>query len=167
MDYKMRSLHFELINKITPKYKVFPTNMLDSQHDYACEKITRSNQRMQKLKREGDIRGNQGSNHFKPLFMGVRTFIQTTNEGDAFFVYAIPTLDPRMQQHEIPIQYKDYKDVFEKKNANTLLEHWPYDCVIDLEERVHPPFGPIYNLSQNKLLILPEYIDKNLEKGFI
>jgi len=28
-------------------------------------------------------------------------------------------------------------------------------------------FGPIYNLSQNELLALPKYIDKNLEKGFI
>ncbi len=99
--------------------------------------------------------------------MGARTFIQTTKKGDAFFVYAIPTLDPRMQQHEIPIQYKDYKDVFEKKNENKLPEHWPYDCVIDLEKRKHTPFGPIYNLSQNELLALPKYIDKNLEKGFI
>jgi hypothetical protein len=39
-----------------------------------------------------------------------------------------------MQQHEIPIQYQDYKDVFEKKKINTLPEHWPYDYVIDLEE---------------------------------
>jgi hypothetical protein len=30
MNYKTKSLHFELINKITPKYEVFPTNMLDS-----------------------------------------------------------------------------------------------------------------------------------------
>jgi hypothetical protein len=77
--------------------------MLDSEHDFACENITRINQYMQKLKREGDIRGNQGSKHFKPLFVGARTFIQTTKKGDAFLMYAIPTPDPRMQQHEIPI----------------------------------------------------------------
>jgi hypothetical protein len=141
--------------------------MLDFEHDFACEDITKTNQCMPKLKREGDIRGNQGSKHFKPLFVGTRTFIQTTKKGDAFFVYAIPSPNPRMQQHEIPIQYKDYKNVFEKKNANTLLEHWPYDCVIDLEERAHPPFGPIYNLSQNELSTLPKYINKNLEKRFI
>jgi hypothetical protein len=35
--------------------------------------------------------------------MGARTFIQITKKEDAFFVYAIPTLDPKMQQHHIPI----------------------------------------------------------------
>jgi hypothetical protein len=29
------------------------------------------------------------------------------------------------------------------------------------------PFGPIYNLSKDELLTLQEYIDENLEKGFI
>ncbi len=46
--------------------------------------------------------------------------MQATKKGDAFFVYAIPTLDLRMQQHEMLIHYQDYKDIFEKKNANTL-----------------------------------------------
>jgi hypothetical protein len=51
-----------------------------------------------------------------------------------------------MQQHEIHVQYQDYKDIFEKKNANALLEHRPYDYAIDLEEGMQPLFGPIYNL---------------------
>jgi hypothetical protein len=38
------------------------------------------------------------------------------------------------------------KDIFLKKNVDTLFEHWPYDYVIDLEEGMQPPFGPIYNL---------------------
>jgi hypothetical protein len=57
--------------------------------------------------------------------------------------------------------------VFEKKNIDTLSEHCPYDCTIDLEERAQPPFGSIYNLSQDKLVPLCEYIDGNFEKGFI
>jgi len=32
---------------------------------------------------------------------------------------------------------------------------------------VQPLFGLIYNLSQDKLLMLRKYNDKNLEKGFI
>jgi hypothetical protein len=48
---------------------------------------------MLKLKREGDIKGNEGSNHFKLLFVGARSLMQATKKGDAFFVYAIPTLD--------------------------------------------------------------------------
>jgi hypothetical protein len=50
--------------------------------------------------------------------------------------------------------------VFEKKNANTLPKHRPYDYTIDLEERAQPPFGPIYDLSQHKLATLHEYINK-------
>jgi len=54
----MKNLHFESINETTPKYEASPTSTLDSKHDYACENITRSIQRMQKLKLEGDIGGN-------------------------------------------------------------------------------------------------------------
>jgi hypothetical protein len=68
---------------------------------------------------------------------------------------------------EIPIQYHDFKDVFEKKNADILQEHRPYDCAIELQDGAQPPFGPIYNLSQTELVALREYIDKNLSKNFI
>jgi hypothetical protein len=33
---------------------------------------------------------------------------------------------------ELPMQYHDFKDVFEKKNADILLEHRLYDCTIEL-----------------------------------
>jgi hypothetical protein len=99
----MRIFHFESVNKITPKYNTFPTSMLHSEHDSTNEDPARTSQHMQKFKREGDIRGNQRSKHFKPLFMGARTFIQATKKGDTFFVYAILALDLGTQQHEIPI----------------------------------------------------------------
>jgi hypothetical protein len=99
--------------------------------------------------------------------MGAKIFIQAIKKGYAFFMYASPTLDLGMQQHEIPIHYQDYIDVFEKKNANTLFEHRPYNCVIDLEEGMQPPFGPIYNLLHDEFSVLQKCIDKNLEKRFI
>jgi hypothetical protein len=34
-------------------------------------------------------------------------------------------------------------------------------------EGTQPPFGPIYNLSQNELAMLCEYIDENLGNRFI
>jgi len=48
-----------------------------------------------------------------------------------------------------------------------LLQHQPFDCVIDLQEGAQPPFGPIYNLSLTKLVELRQYINKNLAKNFI
>ena len=57
--------------------------------------------------------------------------------------------------------------MFQKKNANILPEHRPYDCAIELEEGAQPPFGPIYNLSQTELAELRKYINENLAKNFI
>jgi hypothetical protein len=81
--------------------------------------------------------------------------------------YVLPTLDVESLRHEIPSQYKEFKDMFEKTNVNTLPKHRPYECIIDLEEGTEFPFEPIYNLSQDELIVLPEYIDENLEKGLI
>jgi hypothetical protein len=55
--------------------------------------------------------------------------------------------------------------VFEKKNADTLSKHWSYNYTINLEEGVQLAFKPIYNLSQDELTMLCEYIDENLKKG--
>jgi len=64
-------------------------------------------------------------------------------------------------------QYKSFEDIFEKKNANMLPQHRSYNFVIDSEKGVQPPFGPIYNLSQNELVVLKQYIKENLAKNFI
>jgi len=42
-DWKMKSLHFESVNKTTPKIKTFPTNILDFEHDFAHENIAITN----------------------------------------------------------------------------------------------------------------------------
>ncbi len=72
----MRSLHFELVNETTPKYETFPISMLDFEHDFAREDITKTSQHMRKLKHEGNIGGNQGSKHFKLLFMEAKNSYQ-------------------------------------------------------------------------------------------
>jgi len=69
-------------------------------------------------------------------------------------MYVYLTNDLKVKQHEIPLytkQYKSYKYVFKKKNDNMLPQDWPYDCTIDLEKGIWPPFEPIYNLSQYEL----------------
>jgi hypothetical protein len=68
------------------------------------------------------------------LFIRAKTFMQTTKKGDAFLIYVLTTLDAKSPCHEISSQYKEFKDVFEKKNVDTLLKHRPYDYTIDLEE---------------------------------
>jgi hypothetical protein len=36
-----------------------------------------------------------------------------------------------------------------------------------MQNGTQPPFGPIYNLSQNELSALKDYIEENLAKNFI
>ena len=79
-----------------------------------------------------------------------------------------PTLVPmKANLDSLPSKYGDFAYVFEKKNADHLPEHRPYDCPIDLQEGTSPPFGPIYGLSEPELEALRTYLDENLEKGFI
>ncbi len=59
MDWNTESLHFELVNETTTKYEVFPTSTLDFEHGFTRENTSKSNQHMQKFKRERYIRGNE------------------------------------------------------------------------------------------------------------
>ncbi len=123
---------------------------------------------MQNLKQKEDLDGIKRPRCPKFLFVVVQAFMKVVKKGNAFLIYTFPSPYVEPRAHEILSQYHEFKDVFEKKNANTLPKQWPYDYTIDLhEERLQPPFGPIYNFSQNKLVTLCEYIDKNFEKGFI
>ena len=57
--------------------------------------------------------------------------------------------------------------MFGKVKASRLPKHCPYDCPIDLQPGLDPPWGPIYNLSPTELEVLWEYINENLANGFI
>ena len=103
----------------------------------------------------------------KSLFVGARTFMRAAKTGSMFVVYANPLSESTRTTTVIPEQYREFQDVFEKKNADILPEHRPYDCSIDLQDGAQPSFGPIYNLSQNELSALREYLDENLAKNFI
>jgi hypothetical protein len=62
-------------------------------------------------------------------------------------------LHQQIFQHNI----KNFKMYLKKNNADILPEHRPYDYAIDLQNGAQPPFGPIYNLSQNEHLALKDY----------
>ncbi|KAJ3009535.1 hypothetical protein NUW54_g2750 [Trametes sanguinea] len=67
----------------------------------------------------------------------------------------------------VPSEYHEFANVFSKKKADTLPEHWPYGLKITLGEGKVLPLGLIYSLSQVELHILREYIEENLCSGFI
>jgi hypothetical protein len=84
-----------------------------------------------------------------------------------FATYATPTTDSVTEPEALLTRYKEYQDVFEKKNADMLPQHRPYNWATDLQDGTQPPFRPIYNLSQNELATLQDYFDENLAKNFI
>ncbi|KAH0605315.1 uncharacterized protein H6S33_004537 [Morchella sextelata] len=43
----------------------------------------------------------------------------------------------------------------------------PYDHKIPLKEAKEPPFGPLYGMSREELIVLKQYIQDNLQKDFI
>jgi hypothetical protein len=67
----------------------------------------------------------------------------------------------------MPTQYHEYMDVFSKKGANRVAEHRPYDLEIVVNDDFKPKWGPLYNLSEEEMTLLKEYLDSMLEKGFI
>jgi hypothetical protein len=67
----------------------------------------------------------------------------------------------------LPPEYHDYADVFSASESEKLAPHRPYDLKINLEDGMALPPGPIYSLSQVELAALREFLDKNLNNGFI
>ncbi len=69
---------------------------------------------------------------------------------------------------KIPLILSEYADLthfFSEDATNTSPEYGNHD--LRLETTDTPPFGPLYNLSQNELEVLREYIADNLAKRFI
>ena len=67
----------------------------------------------------------------------------------------------------VPSEYHKFADVFSQTKAEILPPHHPYDLKINLEEGAQPPVSPIYSLSASEQEALKEFIEENLNMGFI
>jgi len=80
--------------------------------------------------------------------------------------------DPKTK---LPAQYHEFLDIFDRKEADRLPPfRGPHvDHRIELIERdekgnkVEPPWGPLYNMSREELLLLRKTLLEYLDKGFI
>ena len=70
-------------------------------------------------------------------------------------------------ESELPIEIRDFTDVFSPKKAETLPPHRLYDHEIRTLPDAKLPFGPLYSMSRDELQALREWLDENLRKGFI
>ena len=67
----------------------------------------------------------------------------------------------------VPFKYHEFTDIFSKTKAEVLTPHHPYDLKINLEEGAQSLVGPIYSLLASEQEALKEFIEKNLNTGFI
>jgi len=97
--------------------------------------------------------------------LGNTIFTVTISNADSATGFAAST-DP-VDVSGIPEDYHEFKDVFSKSSASTLPPHRPYDLKIDLEEGAEPPIGRMYSLSEKEMGALREFLDDNLNNGFV
>ena len=68
----------------------------------------------------------------------------------------------------LPSCYADYTNVFsEEANSTLILYQKDLNHTINLKLSCTTLFRPLYNLSEYKLSVLKEYINKNLKSEFI
>jgi len=75
--------------------------------------------------------------------------------------------DLKTLAERLPVQYRDFVQIFGKAAQASLPAHGPQDMVIDLEPGKQPPSAKLYPLSPDELELLKEYLDEMLRTGKI
>ena len=111
------------------------------------------------------------------MIIGVAAFLRTSKLlGSHNFELCLCSLDIQANSTKlaetpdlsnIPSEYHKFADIFSKTKAETLPPHYSYDLKINLEEGAQPLVGPIYSLSTSEQETLKEFIEENLNTGFI
>lgn len=70
-------------------------------------------------------------------------------------------------KQKLPKEYHNLIDVFDKNKAKELPPHRTHDHKIELESGKKPPQSRLYPMSGFKLQKVKEYLEENLQKGFI
>lgn len=68
----------------------------------------------------------------------------------------------KLELSEILTKYQDFTDLFLKKSADKLPEHYSYDHSIPIIEGKKPLYRPLYSLSEIKAKVLKVWINDNL-----
>jgi hypothetical protein len=74
---------------------------------------------------------------------------------------------------KLPEYYYQYLDVFDQRVADQLLPYWleaNHKIKLNLDKKgklLEVPYGPLYQIMQEELLVLRKTLTKLLNKGFI
>src|SRR5258708_7673337 len=80
---------------------------------------------------------------------------------------AVLTAQPEDTLSRVPQEYHEFCDVFSGEKANALAPHWLYNLKINLEEGMKPFHRLIYSLLPPELTVLREFLEENVQNGFI
>jgi len=77
-------------------------------------------------------------------------------------------LKERPLEEIIPKQYHEFLPLFSKVLADRLPPHRPgIDHEVRLKDGEVPTWGPLYSMSRAQLVVLKEWLEENMSKGFI
>jgi len=120
----------------------------------------------QKTLRLRRAKGNK--KYQKVAIEGPRSFAASLRHADSdLFIIYVTIAALKGPVDTLLEAYKDYTDVFNEKEAGLLPDHGLHELAIELMKGKQPPFGPLYNLLKAELKVLREYLDKNLQRGWI
>jgi len=108
--------------------------------------------------------------------LGALAFLELQQEENLeVFSVTLKELDEAIKGKSQPVNVRQlvlkhhhaFLHLFQEEEAWKLPPHRPYDHKISLKPGMEPPFGPLYGKSRQQLQTLKDYIEENLEKGFI
>ena len=68
----------------------------------------------------------------------------------------------------VPVQYHEFLPLFNTVLADRLPLHQPgVDHEVRLKEGETPTWGPLYSMSRAELVVLQEWLEEDMSKGFI
>lgn len=102
----------------------------------------------------------KGYEMFAITIKDIEAYLQKNAAADA----ARDSVDPA---EKLPEEFRDFADVFSPKEADRLPPHRPYDHRVQLQEGKTPPFGPLYPMSRDELVVLKDWLMRELKKGAI
>jgi len=77
-------------------------------------------------------------------------------------------LKERPLKEIVPEQYHEFLPLFSKILADRLPPHRPgIDREVRLKEGETPRWGPLYSMLRTELVVLKEWLEENMSKGFI
>ena len=89
-------------------------------------------------------------------------YLRKTNIATELAVKAAEGRVEKMLEEMLPPHYLEYREVFKKKDFDTLPEQRPWDHIIEMMPDFKPTDCKVYPLTGDKQKALEEFLDENL-----